>query len=113
MRPKYIAGPINSLLKARFMPHMGKRDPCRAQVLREELLNKAAEAGMCCVLLARHHNALNIMKSIQKLCRMEPLAALKESCRWVKCKLTLGMVKTASTYRSFLSLGLTIWVGAS
>jgi hypothetical protein len=27
MRPKYIAGPINSRLKARFMPHIGKRVP--------------------------------------------------------------------------------------
>lgn len=27
MRPKYIAGPINSRLNPRFIPHMGKRVP--------------------------------------------------------------------------------------
>jgi hypothetical protein len=27
MRPKYIAGPINSLSKARFIPHIGNRVP--------------------------------------------------------------------------------------
>jgi hypothetical protein len=27
MSPKYIAGPINSRLNARFIPHMGNRVP--------------------------------------------------------------------------------------
>ena len=29
MSPKYMAGPINSRLNARFMPHMGNSDPCK------------------------------------------------------------------------------------
>ncbi len=28
MRPKYMAGPISSLLNAKFIPHMGNRVPC-------------------------------------------------------------------------------------
>jgi hypothetical protein len=27
MSPKYIAGPISSRLKAKFIPHIGKSDP--------------------------------------------------------------------------------------
>jgi hypothetical protein len=27
MRPKYMAGPMRSLSKARFMPHMGNKVP--------------------------------------------------------------------------------------
>lgn len=32
MRPKYIAGPIRSLLKAKFIPHIGNKVPCRMTV---------------------------------------------------------------------------------
>ena len=39
MRPKYIAGPINSRLKARFMPHMGKRVPFGTVIIASTYLN--------------------------------------------------------------------------
>ncbi|KAK8547069.1 hypothetical protein V6N13_099813 [Hibiscus sabdariffa] len=40
MSPKYIAGPISSRSKARFVPHMGKRVPFGTVMIASTYLNK-------------------------------------------------------------------------
>jgi len=52
MSPKYIAGPINSLLKARFIPHMGNRDPCNRQHSQGlEADKRVKSCGVICLFL--------------------------------------------------------------
>jgi hypothetical protein len=41
MRPKYIAGPMSSLSKARFMPHMGNKVPFGMVMTASTYLNRA------------------------------------------------------------------------
>lgn len=86
IRPKYMAGPIRSRLNAKFIPHMGKRVPCkvyRSQIQKTKILG----------MIEVYYMKTRVEKPFNGF--------------------TLGIVMTAFTYFVLRSLGFTICVGAS
>jgi len=85
MRPKYIAGPMRSLSKARFMPHMGNKVPLGIVMTASTYLNpKKTELA----------TNIDVKKQLYE-CNVK------------------DQNKNRLQYLSFLSLGLTSCVGAS